>query len=309
MADTAKDIAEITLSKQAHARREDRQRRLTLLRVGLIGCFFMALLLLLACLQIGRIPVREIAMEGNAHYSTEQLQSALDIQIGDAIYGFDTSRVAKELLADFPYLKTAEISTSLTGTVTVRVEERNAIWALLCETEDQAEQQYLLLDEGLYALEYTRDAMTACIVTCPGLALPEVGQTLLLAAKQAQAEYDAWLKEQKEEPTQPSPAYLVRAERLADKLTSLTSYYEDMTLPEAPVSLDLTNEYDSVLTLRDDTVYLLGNAKNIPELLARAKLALSQYRAEQGQAEQKTPLMVDLRDPLRVLITKNYDKE
>ncbi len=310
MADTAKDIAEKTLSRQASEKRLERHRRLTLLRVGVLVCFFLALLLFLACLQIGRIPVRKITFEGNVHYDSAQLQTALGVRVGDPLYGFDTEMIADALLSACPYLKSAEISVSLSGEVCVHVDERVALWGLLCEGETApSDGKYLLLDEQMLALEYTDSADHVCTVSYGGLALPGVGQTLDAVAKRAQKEYEAWLDEQKDEPNEKPPAYALRAEYLTDKLVSLASCYDDMTASDAPASLDLTDEYECVLTLRDGTVCLLGAAENIPELLSRAFLALSKYRAQQGQMTEDTTLTVDVSDPLRVLITQNRRQE
>ena len=132
MSDTAKHIAQKTLSKRALELRADRKRRLTALRVGVVVCFFLVLLLFFAALQIGRIPVRSVIFEGNAHYDSQELQVLLDINVGDSLYGFDSEKAADALLAACPYLKQADVSVSITGEVRVCLRERVALWALLC---------------------------------------------------------------------------------------------------------------------------------------------------------------------------------
>ncbi|MBQ7338584.1 MAG: FtsQ-type POTRA domain-containing protein [Clostridia bacterium] len=301
MHDTAREIAAATLSKKAYDRRMRRLQRIRLIRAVVLICFFLSVLLLMASIQVNRIKIESVVFDGNLHYSDDALKEALTLQVGDKMYRFDTQTVADALLAACPYLQTAQIQTSLSGTLRVHVSERTALWALQY-TDAQGQAAYVLLDGELFALEYTKSAAESCVVVVGGIALPAVGETLTEAAKRAEREYAAWLEAQEAEDTHTVPSYLAAADKLGSMLYTLRDSYEDMAAADAPTLLSLTQDFDKTMTLRDGTIYLLGGAEQLSRQIAYAKAAVEKYRREGATPSINSPLEVDLRDLSRVFV-------
>jgi hypothetical protein len=302
MTDTTRKIAEMTLSKKAFDRRRRHRDKKKILRALLLICFFGVVVLMVTSLQLGRVKIKEIRVKGNQHYTAEELTLALNVQVGDPMYGFDTKTASEALISVCPYLRTVRVEPSLGGVLELVVEERTPLWALEYQLKDQS-LCYVLLDEQLMALEHTAQVGDACLLRVWGIALPHVGESLIDGAKRAEREYDAWKKEQGTDVA--TPDYSGAASRLADKLRELTGCYPDMTAADAPILLDLTTPYDRFLVVRDGTCYLLGDAADLPQLLAKAATAIALYRAEHPEMLPETELLVDLRDASRVLISQN----
>lgn len=329
MEENQKELLAATMSRRANQKRLARHRHLQHLRGALAACFFGVVLLFMATVHIGRVPIQTITVTGNLQYSDDELKALLPFDVGDAMYRFDGKRVGQTLLDACPYLKKAEIQRSLSGELTVCVEERVACWALWYDTSDVTDgidgigidginetsqvAEFVLLDESLYALAYCEDVASManiCTVYCEGQAKPAVGETLSAAAARGDRIFAAWKKEHKKEAASVlAPQYGEAAANLADFLKAIASCFADMTASDAPATLDLRDRYDVQVICRDGTTFLLGSARNVETDMTRGLTALASYRKEQFLISQNQVTVVDLRDASQVFIGKKQSGE
>ena len=303
MCDQTRMIADATLSKRAYGARMRRRRRMRALIAGASACFFVALLLLMAGVLIGRVPIREITVQGNAYYTEELLRKAVPVKRGDAIYRVDPDSVTKAMLHACPYLKTVELRATASGTLRVDVEERCARWALRYPEANGADR-YVLLDEELIALEYAREAYVGCVVICEGLALPRIGESLTEAAAREDRALAA-AGAGHAHPDADDPVYGKVADKLAAYLDVLLALYPDAQAGDAPIVLDLSQAYDQTLLLRGDCLYLLGNGLHLEEQILSARAAAFRYKNRQTTYRSKNKLIVDARSLSRVFVRED----
>ncbi len=303
MREETQAVAAATLSRRAHERRERRLRRMRRIGAGVTVCFFGCILLLMASLQLHRIPIKQIELEGNVHCSAQTLLEMLPVKVGDEIYRADVDAARAALLQACPYLREVQLERSLSGTIRIVIEERVARWALQ-HTAADGTVGYVLLDETLYALEYVNDANMTCIVIAEGLVLPQPGETLQKAAERAEEEYEAFLEEQQIEDA-PLPTYVAEVTSLASYLAPVLESYSELDTQDAPACLDLREPYDKVLVLRDGSRYLLGGAAQLKEQIAYARAVATTYRQERGGVLATGALTVDVRDLSRVYVRES----
>ena len=302
MSDVTQEVAQATLSKRAYERRRQRLAVQQLLRGGAIACFFLCVMLFVAMIHLNRLPVREIVWEGNAHYSSEQLQELLPYQSGDPLHQIDVQVLRESLLSQCPYLADVQVEMSLRGVVKVTLRERHAMWALRYNTTGGT-VGYALLDEELRALEYTGQDGGLCVVICPGVMVPRIGETLDQAAERgAQAYVDRMLEAGNKKSEIVVPPYQENAETLRERLFCIASGLVNEASGCAPVAVDFSAAYDYTLTLQDGSVLLLGNAQMLEQQIAYAMDAMEKYRREQGAYAVSTALMVDVQDISRVFV-------
>lgn len=110
------------------------------------------------------IPIKSIEILGPSFYTEEEICEAMEIELGDALFGFGMRRAEKKLLAEFPLISGVEFHRTLGGALTISVAEEKSTFfvfvsgsyyvlgredfRVLCETED-AER---LKDYGLYEI-------------------------------------------------------------------------------------------------------------------------------------------------------------
>ena len=302
MSDATRQLAQTTLSVNACEKRRRKQATQQLVRGGAIACFFLCIMLLVAMLHLNRLPIREIVFVGNEHYSSAELQQIFPQNIGEPLHLVNQEAVREQMLSACAYLSGIDVQTSLRGVITITVRERIPLWALRYDI-DANKVGYVILDEDLRALEYTENSSTACVVICPGIVLPRVGETLPeAAARREQAYIDEKLAEGvKKKDIQPPP-YISSVQRLQERLACIARSMDEIRQISAAAAVDFSAAYDYTLAFQDGSLLRLGNADKLETQISYAISAMQNYRMEQGEAFSNVPLMVDVRDISRVFV-------
>lgn len=107
--------------------------------------------------------ISDIRVEGNVHYSDEEIIRAINIEQGDNLFMFDRIAAVSRVLAKLPYVEQVSVERSLPNRVTISVVESTAIaylqlgdekWSLdhSCKVLGQAtdqEAQSMISVEGI----------------------------------------------------------------------------------------------------------------------------------------------------------------
>ena len=110
------------------------------------------------------VSIKDIEVSGPSFYTEEELCAAMEIEPGDALFGFKMGRAEKKLLETFPMLSEVTFHRSLGGKLTISVSEEQSSffvfvsgnyyvlgrndYRVLYETEDIARLQ----EYGLYEI-------------------------------------------------------------------------------------------------------------------------------------------------------------
>lgn len=71
--------------------------------------------------------VRNITVEGNTHYTDEEIISAIDIEDGDNLFFFDRFATISRVFAKLPYIEEVSVTRSLPDRVVITVTECKAL--------------------------------------------------------------------------------------------------------------------------------------------------------------------------------------
>lgn len=80
--------------------------------------------------------VHDIRVEGNEHYTDEEIIKAMDIEDGDNLFFYDRIAAVSRALAKLPYVEEVSITRSLPDKITVTVTESKAMAYLVVGDED-----------------------------------------------------------------------------------------------------------------------------------------------------------------------------
>ena len=80
--------------------------------------------------------VHDIRVEGNEHYTDEEIIKAIDIEDGDNLFFYDRIAAVSRALAKLPYVEEVSITRSLPDKITVTVTESKAMAYLVVGDED-----------------------------------------------------------------------------------------------------------------------------------------------------------------------------
>ena len=75
-------------------------------------------------------------MEGNEHYTDEEIIKAIDIEDGDNLFFYDRIAAVSRALAKLPYIEEVSITRSLPDRITITVTESKAMAYLVVGDED-----------------------------------------------------------------------------------------------------------------------------------------------------------------------------
>ena len=73
------------------------------------------------------IRVSDIQVEGNVHYTDEEIIQAIDIEEGDNLFFFDRFAALSRVFAKLPYVREVTVERSLPNKVIITVEESQAL--------------------------------------------------------------------------------------------------------------------------------------------------------------------------------------
>jgi len=71
--------------------------------------------------------VSDISVEGNTHYTDEEIIQAIDIEEGDNLFFFDRFSAVSRVFAKLPYIEQVSVERSLPNKVIISVEESEAL--------------------------------------------------------------------------------------------------------------------------------------------------------------------------------------
>ena len=80
--------------------------------------------------------VHDIRVEGNEHYTDEEIIKAIDIEDGDNLFFYDRIAAVSRALAKLPYIEEVSITRSLPDRITITVTESKAMAYLVVGDED-----------------------------------------------------------------------------------------------------------------------------------------------------------------------------
>ena len=80
--------------------------------------------------------VSEIRVEGNEHYTDQEIINATGLETGDNIFFFDKFSTVSRAYTKLPYLEEVTVERQLPGTLTIRVVESKALAYLVVGDED-----------------------------------------------------------------------------------------------------------------------------------------------------------------------------
>ena len=71
--------------------------------------------------------ISDISVEGNEHYSDEEIISAIDIEQGDNLFFFDRFAAVSRVFAKLPYVEEVSLERQLPNKVIITVQECKAL--------------------------------------------------------------------------------------------------------------------------------------------------------------------------------------
>ncbi len=80
--------------------------------------------------------VSDIQVEGNTHYTDEEIIRAIDIEEGDNLFFFDRFAALSRVLAKLPYVEEVSVERKLPNKVTITVKESQALAYIVLGDED-----------------------------------------------------------------------------------------------------------------------------------------------------------------------------
>ena len=80
--------------------------------------------------------VEDIQVEGNTHYSDEEIIRAIDIEEGDNLFFFDRFAAISRVFSKLPYIEEVTLKRALPNKITITVEESSAMAYLILGDEE-----------------------------------------------------------------------------------------------------------------------------------------------------------------------------
>ena len=107
--------------------------------------------------------VEEIYVEGNEHYTDEEIIRAIDIEEGDNLFFFDRFGALSRVFAKLPYVDAVSVERTLPNKVTITVEESKALAYLILGEEKWT------LDQGCKVLGKAAEGETSFLIPIEGI--------------------------------------------------------------------------------------------------------------------------------------------
>ena len=80
--------------------------------------------------------VEDIQVEGNTHYTDEEIIRAIDIEEGDNLFFFDRFAAISRVFSKLPYIEEVTLKRALPNRITISVEESRAMAYLILGDEE-----------------------------------------------------------------------------------------------------------------------------------------------------------------------------
>ena len=131
--------------KQQQMRKKIRRNFFYVFLFVLITAIFVAVAFIVL------LKVRNITVEGNDRYTTDEILSAVTVSVGENMYDFNTEELADEVKIALPYISDIEVRRKLPSTLELSVSEKSALVYMKINNE------IFMLSSDLLVLEMTTD--------------------------------------------------------------------------------------------------------------------------------------------------------
>lgn len=220
-------------------RRAKRRRRLRMIQFS----FLAVIVLIIAAIVINLfVVVKNMTVENNTPYSTDELLNQIGYHTGSGLYSINSEKALKLLSDKYPYIKSVSVHQHFPTGVSICFEKGAAVFCVAT-----SEGQYAYLNQDLKVLQIADEA-DAQAVSVLGFTVDDavVGQVI----ENSDETMDVELLQE---------VYAgVVAEDLQQQLTEI----------------DLTKKYDVKLTVNGLISIEIGTSENIQKKLQTAKLIL-----------------------------------
>ena len=133
-------------------------------RTGLSGPVTFAILVVAIIFVLSIfLRVSEIYVEGNEHYTDDEIIRAIDIEEGDNLFFFDRFGAISRVFAKLPYIREVSVDRTLPNKVTITVEESQALAYL-----ELGEEQWTL-DQNCKVLGKAAEGETSFLIPIEGI--------------------------------------------------------------------------------------------------------------------------------------------
>lgn len=220
-------------------RRAKRRRRLRIIQFS----FLAVIVLIIAAIVINLlVVVKNMTVENNTPYSTDELLNQIGYHTGSGLYSINSEKALKLLSDKYPYIKSVSVQQHFPTGVSICFEKGAAVF---CVTASDG--KYVYLNQDLKVLQIADEA-DAQAVSVLGITVDQavVGQVIENSDETMDVEL-----------LQEVYAGIV-AEGLQQQLTAI----------------DLTKNYDVKLTVNGLISIEIGTSENIQKKLQTAKLIL-----------------------------------
>lgn len=245
MAAKERRSADLNKNRSSHSqmdklnRRAKRRRRLRIIQFS----FLAVIVLIIAAIVINLlVVVKNMTVENNTPYSTDELLNQMGYHTGSGLYSINSEKALKLLSDKYPYIKSVSVQQHFPTGVSICFEKGAAAF---CVTSSDG--KYVYLNQDLKVLQIADEADTQA-VSVLGFTVDQavVGQVI----ENSDETMDVELLQE---------VYAgVVAEGLQQQLTEI----------------DLTKNYDVKLTVNGLISIEIGTSENIQKKLQTAKLIL-----------------------------------
>ena len=121
--------------------------------------------------------VESIEITGTSRYSTDEVERASGVHVGDNLYLMDKNAVASRITQQLPYVETVKISRRLPKTLCISVTECRGLAAI-----EQDGRLWLISEGGKLVDTAPADAAQYAVVTGLTLESPELGRHFTASA-------------------------------------------------------------------------------------------------------------------------------
>lgn len=207
-------------------------------------------------------PVSDVAVEGNALYTAQQIIDASGVRKGDALFGLSKASIASRIMQNLPYIGSVRVGIGLPGSVNIEVEEIQITYAIAARDETW----WLMSAEG--KLLEKIDAGSAAAYT------NVIGVTLEAPAVASKAvAYEPGPQKNEEGETEPVTVY---ASQRLDTALEILQLLEDHGILGQAASVDVTYLDGLKMRYADQFDISLGDTSRLDHKLSMIKGAIDQ---------------------------------
>lgn len=214
--------------------------------VGALVSFLAVVLGIIFVLSV-LLRVSDIRVEGNVHYTDQEIINATGLETGDNIFFFDKFATISRAYTKLPYLEEVTVERQLPGRLTLRVVESKALAYLYVDGEEWT------IDRGCKILGKAVEGETEELIPIYGI---KPG-TLMIGERLQRAD---------------------GKEERVDYLAELLGQIEDRDLASRTEWIDFTDTNRVFFKYTDKYQVMIGKGENVEHKFAMLMSVLSQLR-------------------------------